>query len=58
MSEIFHRHAKDHPQEALVQARRIDEPWIQAQELSWVARFIDSDPVPIELGSDESGHGM
>jgi hypothetical protein len=39
--------AKTNPEKALVEARRISEPWFRAQALSWVARFTDGDPVPV-----------
>lgn len=39
--------AKSCPNEALKQARQVDEPWFRAQALAWVARFADSDVVTI-----------
>ena len=39
--------AKSNPTKALAQARKIDDPWFRAQGLSWVARFVDGDPVAI-----------
>jgi hypothetical protein len=52
MSATFQRDqvcnlAKTNPHKALIQARTIKEPWFRAQELSWVARFTDGDPVSI-----------
>lgn len=39
--------AKSRPNEALKQARQVDEPWFRAQALAWVARFADSDVIEI-----------
>lgn len=39
--------AKCRPQDALIQARKVSEPWFRAQALSWVARFTDGDPVAV-----------
>jgi len=39
--------AKVRPLEALNKAREIPDPWFRAQALSWVARFIDTNPVSI-----------
>ncbi|MEM9282715.1 MAG: hypothetical protein AAGA96_12880 [Verrucomicrobiota bacterium] len=39
--------AKSNPKQALAKAKAISEPWFRAQALAWVARFTDSDPVPI-----------
>ena len=39
--------AKSNPKKALAQARDLSEPWFRAQALSWVARFIDGDPVAV-----------
>ena len=39
--------AKSNPKKALDLARDISEPWFRAQALSWVARFIDGDPVAV-----------
>jgi hypothetical protein len=39
--------AKSNSTKALVQARRIDEPWSKAQALAWVARFSDEDSLAI-----------
>lgn len=35
--------AKSRPNEALKQARQVNDPWFRAQALSWVARFTDGD---------------
>ncbi|MES2257573.1 MAG: hypothetical protein V4724_03590 [Pseudomonadota bacterium] len=39
--------AKFRPHDALIQARKVVEPWFRAQALSWVARFTDGDPVAV-----------
>jgi hypothetical protein len=39
--------AKSCPNEALKQARQVDEPWFRAQALAWVARFADSEVITI-----------
>ncbi|MEM8865388.1 MAG: hypothetical protein AAGF31_07535 [Planctomycetota bacterium] len=39
--------AKQNPQKALAEARRIADPWFQAQAYSWVARFTDGDPIAV-----------
>lgn len=39
--------AKTDPGKALIQARKIQEPWFRAQALAWVTRYNDADPVAI-----------
>lgn len=39
--------SKCNPAKALAQARRIVDPWLRAQALSWVARFTDGDVVAV-----------
>jgi len=39
--------AKHRPHDALIQARKVGEPWFRAQALSWVARFTDGNPVAV-----------
>jgi hypothetical protein len=39
--------AKSRSNEALEQARQVDDPWFRAQALAWVARFADSDVIAI-----------